>query len=269
MGGFASSAVTVGRTLLGPALSAYGVYSDFQARRDAEDERHLVDRTAASADAEALRRQAEAEAAARTRLFEQAAAAERANAERWTAHEIEAAEREAELAEAQARAAAQSDQRRLEAEAAEAERLRETDLRRAQASLRARMGAAGVRGSTSSAALMTGMAQDAADRSAAAADRTGASVRDLWAQVEHQRQRDLLSLGQVRQRALLTMSELSDRQASQAAELAYENELALYRANSAANRLLADAWTQTRSASTRQGLAGVFAPLAGRLLSNL
>lgn len=310
MGGFASSAVTVGRSLLGPALTVYGAYSDAKSRsaparvafddggvlaaaeanaRAAEQERIAYEQTRAEQDAAELRRAAAAEAEWRARLQGEIAGAERDASERWNAYHLGVAEQEAQLAEAQARAAADADERRLQAQAAEAARLREADLKRAQASARARFGAAGLRGSTSAAALMTGMVDEAAARDAAAADTTAASARDLWAQVERTRERNLLALGQMRQRALLTMGDLTQRQQQAAAELAHDNELALYRADSAANRLLADAWMQTRVDTARAGVAGAsaaaasasrataprlnaadfFLPLAGRLLSNL
>lgn len=289
MGGFTSTAATVGRTLLGPALTAYSAYSDFQDRSSAVRSAQTADlaaarqaeedaarkRTEAEAEAQRLRIQAEAEALWRSGMSQQTADLERRSAEAWNAYHITTAEREAALADSQGRAAATAEQRRLEAEAAEAERLREADLKRAQASARARFGAAGLRDSTSAAALLTGMADETAARSAAAGQRTAASVSDLWAQVERQRDRNLLTVAQTRQHALLTMGDLSARHALDAAQVAHENELALYRAGSAANRLLADAWTQTRqparttSGSGGPSLVSTLLPVAQRLLSTL
>ena len=65
MGGFASSAVTVGRSLLGPALTVYGAYSDAKSRsapaRVAFDDGGVL--AAAQSDARAAERRLAAQTA--------------------------------------------------------------------------------------------------------------------------------------------------------------------------------------------------------------
>lgn len=311
----------------------------------------------AEAEAARLRAQAEAEAAHRTALLEHQARLEQEAARQRAALDLETARREQSLREAQARAEAETAARRLradqqaeqerlsaraatarqaaelaqrdqwrvqqaqaaaEARVAEATRLRLDDLRRAQADMRARFGAGGLRGSTSGQAVLAGMAAETARQNTAAADglrtvhadtrlaqlagadaqaalaaaeRAAAAgprdiapdLRDIWQSVETTRRQNLLELTRLRDRAALSLTEMAAAQGYDRARLASENALSVYRAQSAGNRLLTDAWmrlrrdtlaTEARAADLGAGLrppapADYFAPLADRALAAL
>lgn len=286
MGGFTNAVVGAGSSLLPAALDYANARAGYQQRAAAAagdirraEQMYALDREAYAnvrTEADRMVADAEAEAARRMGFLGLESQAQRAAAKRWNDFTLTNAGREAELAEAQARAEAEAAQRRLESEQAqaaieqrkaadgraEAARLRAEDLKKAQASARARFGASGLAGSTSSTAVLSGMAQETAARDAAArqageaarqaaAERAGQTARDissLWSSVESKRQQNLLELSQMRQRAMLSLTDLSQAATLDRARAASDNDLAVYRARNAASRMVADAWLQVRRA---------------------
>lgn len=319
MGGFTNVAAGVGSSLLPAALDYAAARSGYEqraaaARQDINrlNQLHALDRESyANIQSEADRLVADAQAEAERRLsfLDMETQAQRAAQNRWNDFSVSKTQAETDRAEAQARAEAEAAQRRLEseqarrdieaqkaeAERAEAARLRAEDLKKAQAAARARFGASGLSGSVSVGAVLSGMAQDAAARDANAAQageaaraaaaelagQTGRDIASLWQSVEARRQQNLLDLSQMRQRAALSMTDLSDAAALDRARAVSDNELAVYRAQNAASRMVADAWLQVRRSALQtegrvQDLAvrrpdpfSYFQPIVSRTISGL
>ncbi|WP_404383562.1 hypothetical protein [Caenispirillum salinarum] len=319
MGGFTNAVVGVGTSLLPAALDYANARAGYQQRaaaaaQDAGRLRqlHALDQESYANvrhEADGMVADAKAEAERRLAFLDLETGAQRAAAKRWNDFTLTNAEREAELAEAQARAEAEAAQRRLESEQqqadieqrkaaearAEAARLRAQDLKKAQAAARARFGASGLAASTSATAVLSGMAQEKAARDAAAgrtgqaasdaaAEQAGQRARDiasLWRSVESTRQQNLLDLSQMRRRATLSLGDLAEAAQLDRSRAVSDNELAVYRARNAANRMVADAWLQVRRSAlqTEGRLADLtvrrpdpmsfFQPVVSRTISGL